>query len=198
MCLFIARVYGGAAIPPGLAAMLPASDLSADGGEVLGECVRVVAEGCEGTVVTATGEHGGSLRVDCSGPWAPLCGLISPGSQLNLVRPREVGGLVVPELVVFEPDYLVDISAVAACFESYGATPYTYLINKIKPSPLSSNILLGNFAGQLLDEAVHGLDCTYADSAARFFRNNALALAAKPARSSATYAAPWAVCCQPR
>lgn len=178
VCLFVSRVYGGAAIPPGLAAMLPASDLSADGGEVLGECVRVVAESCEGTVVTATGEHGGSLRVDCSGPWAPLCGLISPGSQLNLVRPREVGGLVVPELVVFEPDYLVDISAVAACFESYGATPYTYLINKIKPSPLSSNILLGNFAGQLLDEAVHGLDCTYADSAARFFRNNALALAA--------------------
>lgn len=180
VCRFISIVYGGAPLPAGLAAMLPASDISAGGDELMGDSLRVVVDGCRGTEVTVTGEHGGSLRVDCSGPWAPVCRLLSPGSQLNLVRPRMVGGIVRPELVIFEPDYLVDISAVAACFESYGPSPYTYLLNKIKPSPQSAHILLGNFAGQLLDEAVHGLRRTYADSVRRFFSRNALALASCP------------------
>ena len=178
VCLFIAAVYGGAAVPPPLALRLPRRDLSVGGGDVLGDCVRVAVASCDGTTVTATSERGATLRVDCSGPWAGVCGLLSRGSQLNLVRPRMESGVVKPELVIFEPDYLVDISSVAACFQPYGESPFTYLLNKIKPATHSRHTLLGNLAGQFLDEAVHGLDASYADSVAGFFRRNALALAA--------------------
>ena len=178
VCRFIAHVHDGAALPPALAARLPRGDLSEGGGEVLGECVRVAVTAITGTVVTATSEHGATLSIDCSGPWADVCPLLSPGSQLNLVRPRMEAGIVAPELVIFEPDYLVDISSVAACFQPYGESPFTYLLGKLRPAPQSPHILLGNLAGQFLDEAVHGHDRSYADSVACFFRRNALALAA--------------------
>lgn len=178
VCRFIVCIYPGTDLPPRLAALLPERDLSADGGELLGDCVRVVVDSLEGTLVTVTGQHGGTMRVDCSGPWADLCPLLKSGMQLNLVRPRKDKDTVHPELVILEPDYLVDISAVAACFESYGETPYTYLLNKIKPAPLSSHILMGNLAGRMLDEAVHGSDRSYADSVTDFFSSNAISIAA--------------------
>ncbi len=177
VCRFIAAVYGVGKLPASLAALLPASDLAAEGESVLSDCVRVVVESVSGTTVAATGPHGGRFSVDCSGEWASVCTLLSPGSQLNLVRPRLKGDVLVPEIVIFEPDYLVDISAIAACFESYGASPYTYLLNKLKPAPHSMHILLGNLSGQLLDDVVHGSRRTYAESVADFFRHNALACA---------------------
>ncbi len=61
---------------------------------------------------------------------------------------------VFPELVILEPDYLVDISAVAACFESYATSPLIHLLNKIKPSAQTPAIVLGNLASQFLDEEI--------------------------------------------
>lgn len=180
VCRFISAVYGGAPVPAELSAMLPASDLSRDSGELLGDCIRVVADCCTESVLTATGEHGNRMEIPLSHGWEHIAGLVSPGAQLNLVRPRMEEGVIRPELIIYEPDYLVDISAVAACFESYGNTPYTYLINKIKPAPMSVHTMLGNFAGQLLDEAVHSSESDYTASVKEFFRRNALAIAACP------------------
>ena len=58
-------------------------------------------------------------------------------------------------LQVVEPDVLVDISAIAACFQDYGHHPLAYLINRLKPSANTSPILLGNFAGTALDQIIH-------------------------------------------
>ena len=110
--------------------------------------------------------------------WSYLGRMLYRGAQLNLVRPRRRDGVIYPELIIFEPDYLVDISAVAACFENYATSPMIHLLNKIKPSASSEAILLGNFAGQLLDEAIHSdKDApTYLESATRFFRHNTLGM----------------------
>ena len=148
VCLFIAAVYGGAAVPPPLALRLPRRDLSVGGGDVLGDRVRVAVASCDGTTVTATSERGATLRVDCSGPWAGVCGLLSRGSQLNLVRPRMESGIVKPELVIFEPDYLVDISSVAACFQPYGESPFTYLLNIPAQQDKARRALRAHAAGQ--------------------------------------------------
>ena len=100
------------------------------------------------------------------------------GMQLNLVRPRLREGIFYPELIIVEPDYLVDVSAIAACMESYAHSPLLHLLHKLQPSANSEAILLGNFAGQLLDEELHtDSDTTrYADSVVRFFQGNALNL----------------------
>lgn len=106
-----------------------------------------------------------------------LRSLFFPGAQLNLIHSQtDHDGTLFPELIIFEPDYLVDISAVAACIESYGDTPLTYLLNKLRPHPNTDAILLGNLASQFLDEALHNDDCSYADSVRRFFSQNAISV----------------------
>ncbi len=97
--------------------------------------------------------------------------LIEEGSQVNIVDYKVTDGVYHPRLIILEPDYLVDVSAVAACCESYGNTHLTHLINRLKPSVHTEAILLGHFASQLLDEEVHGMyGRPYRDSVMDFFR----------------------------
>ncbi|MCR4773490.1 MAG: AAA family ATPase [Prevotella sp.] len=110
--------------------------------------------------------------------WTYLRSYFYDGAQLNLIRPRQEEGVLFPELIIFEPDYLVDISSIAACFEEYGESPMVYLLNQLKPSASSIPILLGNLAGQLLDEEI-SLDSTkqaYRDSVQKFFNSNAISM----------------------
>jgi len=110
--------------------------------------------------------------------WSYLRHLLYEGAQLNLVHPQldEDCGTIFPELIILSPDNLVNISSIAACFESYGITPYTYLLNKIRPTEDTEATLIGNFASQLLDEEMRGGTNSYADSVKRFFAHHALSL----------------------
>lgn len=102
------------------------------------------------------------------------------GVQLNLVRPRFHDGTYYPELIIYQPDYLIDISSIAKCFEQHGRSPYLHIINKFKDNAPSKPKLLGNFAGQLLDEEINSNGCTteYGDSIMTFFRRNAMSIVA--------------------
>lgn len=120
--------------------------------------------------------------------WSYLRTLLEEGMQLNLVQPRlspygktVEESVAYPDLIIVEPDYLVDISAIAACFESYGTTPIAHLLNKIKASQKTAAIALGNFASQLLDEEVNATTPPdYVSSAQTFFKNNAMTLLVTP------------------
>lgn len=84
--------------------------------------------------------------------------IVEENTQINIINPTFNDEECTAELVIVEPDYLIDISAVASCFENYGASPYTYLINKLRPKQNTSAILLGNLASYILDEEVHNKD----------------------------------------
>lgn len=103
------------------------------------------------------------------------------GTQLNLVQPKQLNDdEYTAKLVIAEPDYLYDITGVAECFESYGNSPKISLLKRIKPETVTRHILLGGFAGLLLDEAVRGdgkIKLTYNDLATNFFRSNAVRIA---------------------
>ncbi len=77
-------------------------------------------------------------------------------------------------LVVVEPDILVDISSVAACFQDYGHHPLSYLINRLKPVSNSQPILLGNFAGTALDDIIHQPDADFGQMLRTSFSEQAL------------------------
>ncbi len=109
--------------------------------------------------------------------------LLYPRVQLNLIRPRPEDGMLRAQYIILEPDFLVDISAIAACFESYAESPLIYMLGKIKPAPCSDAILLGNFASQMLDEQLHASPDhnaseaeRYKQSAQTFFQNYPLKL----------------------
>lgn len=116
------------------------------------------------------------------GDWSYLEGLLCQGLQLNIIHPELKDGIYYPELIILEPDYLIDITAIANCFETYGTSHLSYLIQKIKPMPNSSAILLGNLAGQLLDEACYQQEeeIPYTQSIQSFFKRNSLNLATCP------------------
>lgn len=59
------------------------------------------------------------------------------------------------ELTIVEPDYLLDISTIANCFEGFGHHPLLYTINRMKERPNNKYTLLGNFAGSALDIIIH-------------------------------------------
>jgi hypothetical protein len=105
----------------------------------------------DGTILATTGD--GAIRI--MPPDHSLDGLLTTGTQLNLLNSRMEDGMVRPTLIVVEPDYLVDISAIAACFQDYGHHPYSYLLNRLKPRANSQPILLGNYASTVLDDVIH-------------------------------------------
>lgn len=100
--------------------------------------------------------------------------LLTEGMQLNLLDCTIDGTSVTPSLIVVEPDFLIDISAIAACFQDYGHHPLSYLLNRLKPRANSQQILLGNFAGTALDDLINQSDASYGDSLRTSFREQAL------------------------
>lgn len=129
-------------------------------------------------------------------PYVNECLLNDEPCQLNLIHPHvdnertlfldttedDATPTYVCELIVFQPDYLIDITSVAKCFQAYGVSPLNWLVSLFDTSERSQAILLGDFAGQLLDEAIyHQSDpLSYSDSVLRFFRHHAIALATCP------------------
>ena len=84
-----------------------------------------------------------------------LRSLLREGIQLNLLDCTVNRKKVVPRLIVVEPDYLIDISTIANCFESYGHHPLLFTVNRLTPRPTNKHIVLGNFAGSALDDIIN-------------------------------------------
>lgn len=57
-----------------------------------------------------------------------------------------------PKFIILEPDYLVDISSIAECFQDYGYTELNYIKSKFEEIPNTKYIRLGNFANLVVDE----------------------------------------------
>lgn len=74
----------------------------------------------------------------------------------SILREGMVVEVVFPEgIVVIEPDYLMDISSLASCFQEHGHHPLSYIVNAMSPRNLSQPILLGHFASEALDRIIH-------------------------------------------
>ncbi|MDU1903880.1 MAG: AAA domain-containing protein [Dysgonomonas sp.] len=77
------------------------------------------------------------------------------GAQLNIIDYKvDEEGHYEPRFMVVEPDYLIDTSAIAECFQNYGRSHLHYFRRKFEQTPNSQYILLGNLANFFLDELV--------------------------------------------
>lgn len=85
--------------------------------------------------------------------------LVEPGSRLNLVDVAIVDGALLPHYIVLEPDYLVDVSALAECVQEYGVCWQRYFWNRIRPKAVTDSILLGNSVNLMFDALVTADDC---------------------------------------
>ncbi|MBO4850763.1 MAG: AAA family ATPase [Prevotella sp.] len=188
LCLFIAQVCK-TKIPEELVRRLPASFPPMEyQGRVEG-CIRGVVTKIDGTLMhlQPIDMDAKEVVVCCSedspfGDFAYVLSLVRIGTRVNVVKPVLRDGVYHPQLMVVMPDMLIDISSVAACFESYADTYLIHLLRLFSPAANSQAILLGNFAGQLLDEVVHNDNqpLPYAQSARSFFKQSAMRIATCP------------------
>lgn len=78
------------------------------------------------------------------------------GAQMNLIDVRRnEQGKYIPHSFVLEPDYLIDASAVAECFQNYGNSHLHYFRRKFDQPTNTHYILLGNLANFFLDELLY-------------------------------------------
>ncbi|MCF0235448.1 MAG: AAA family ATPase, partial [Bacteroidaceae bacterium] len=103
-----------------------------------------------------------------------LIPLLEVGTQLNLLEAKIDGQTIAAAQIIYEPDYLIDVSSVTACIQPYGISHLLHAINKLQPRANTSHILLGNLASQMLDEAIQGFPPDYKECMRRYFANNAL------------------------
>ncbi|GAB4494387.1 MAG: AAA domain-containing protein [Saprospiraceae bacterium] len=69
-----------------------------------------------------------------------------------------------PRAFVVEPDYLLDVSAIAECFKDTGAEPYSYLARKFLPMETTEPKLLGNIANFFLDRLLNKTSAEWAST----------------------------------
>ncbi len=188
--LLVYHLCGQKEIPASIKQFFPKADRKSSWGKFDEKLLRVVVERWDDNFIWATEEENGTTIKICYGKqntiltlngklsWDYLSTVLWQGAQLNLVRLRqdERGMYWLPELIILEPDYLVSITSIAGCFETYADSPFVNIINKLKPRQNSLPIHLGNIVGQMLDDTVHGRDITFEDTLKKFVKDNALNL----------------------
>jgi DNA replication ATP-dependent helicase Dna2 len=91
----------------------------------------------------------------------------------------DAAGQLRPIALVVEPDFLVDVTSIAECFQSGGGTePMLYLLKKFLPFESSESLLVGNIANYFLDELIARPDADFRELFKKVFRLNPLQFAA--------------------
>ena len=85
-----------------------------------------------------------------------LSPILASGIIFNLLNATEIAdNTYEAEFLVFEPDYLIDTSALAECFRPYGNHFLNYTFSRLQQKETSPAILLGNTANFFIDELVN-------------------------------------------
>lgn len=129
----------------------------ADRNEPFGPTVRVIRSTFGFPVMVSL------LDVEVVAPEAP--------DQLPTYRPRAF---------VVEPDYLLDVSAIANCFQGSSAEPVVYILQKFLPTQQTVAMTVGNIANFFLDELMNNPAATFAETFPKVFKINPLTFSLLP------------------
>ncbi|MGN0029988.1 MAG: DEAD/DEAH box helicase [Marinilabiliaceae bacterium] len=146
--------------------------------------VRVI-DGHRLANVTLENADDGSLTTADLSAYDYLAHWLKRGTKLSLIY-HNTANMPQLSIVIYEPDYLIDVTSITSCFTPYCISHRLFFIKQLTPNTSTRHTLLGNMAGQFLDESLsairNGQQPTpdYTASARLFFSNNALALAATP------------------
>lgn len=188
---FFIQLISNQPIPPSLHRLLPQADASYNAAPPSlrkEKCMRVsylYKDDRYLYVKSLDKSFEGPLKVrynieDVNAEFAETCSLLWPQAVLNLL---DVGidseGILIPAIIVLEPDYLLDISSLAECYKEYGHHSANYLLNRLSPSLNTSAMLLGNIANLFLDEWIYAVETPdYQKCMRKAFRIYALQLVA--------------------
>ncbi len=105
----------------------------------------------------------------------------TPSNKSNSSNPSNKSNQTYrPRAIVVDPDYLLDVSAVANCFQQSGAEPVIYLLQKFLPVEPSLPMILGNIANFFLDELMNNPQAVFKETFPKVFKTNPLTFAMLP------------------
>jgi len=198
VCQFISQVREDTRIPESLSSLFPREQRKLSWGGYEENQLRVIVNDWDDEYIYVTEEKSGRELQVCYGPknrfltregrgdWGYLKEILWRDAQLNLVRLRFDEEVCMPELIIFEPDYLVNVTTIASCFEDHiRRSPFVGIVNKVAPNESSRYLQLGNLSGALLDETVHRNTVTFTESYDRFFHDNIVDFLCDPQGSEA-------------
>ena len=178
LSLFISTVFQ-VSIPHEIVTRIPATNRIPDTqNEKRYNYLRCIVQEWNEEVITATtGEEDTTdvVLIDYTAEHLHyLKDVLQEGMQLNLLEVRKEGEQLIPSLIVVEPDFLIDISSIARCFEKFGHHPLMYTLNRMAPSAVSQAILLGHFASKSLDDTINDESSTLNTTIMKCFKQKAL------------------------
>lgn len=171
-------------IPQKIESCLPSGNAPEGKGHVNKSYVRAIVDSCDDNIIRARTNSQKMQQINIALKYSEtgtgvsfeyLRDVVKPGTQLNIIAPRrDENGCIIADLIILEPDYTIDVTSVAECFTTYSTTPLTHLMSKLSNDEKTEHMLLGNFAGQLLDEIIHSTSALdYKNSVQTFFHKNA-------------------------
>lgn len=86
-------------------------------------------------------------------------------------------GIYRPQGIVVEPDYLMDVTAIAECFKDTGTIPESNILRKFLPIETKAPLLLGQIANLFLDELIHTPEAAFRKTFTKAFQINPLQFA---------------------
>jgi DNA replication ATP-dependent helicase Dna2 len=87
-------------------------------------------------------------------------------------------GKYFPGAFIIQPDYLVDVTAIAECFQPEGASPFFYLVSRFRQHEISPSLAIGNIVNYMLDEIISQPTIEFNDIISNVFQTNPLVLSA--------------------
>ena len=142
--LLVKHISGGIDIPTSLRKLFPKHDRKRRWSKFDVNMLRCIVVSWDDDYIYATEEANASQLKICYSAlnrylthngiadWSYLRQILDKDSQLNLVRIRMEEDVCMPELIIYEPDYLIDITTIASCFESYAESPYVNMVNRLR------------------------------------------------------------------
>lgn len=113
------------------------------------------------------------------GDWRYLRQLVRAGAVVNVVRPRRTtlstdeGTPVLSfDVLIYEPDFLLDVTQLAQCMYDFCADSQLYWLNKFIAAGTNAYFLLGNIASRVLEDVALGHPATADAYLADAFHND--------------------------
>lgn len=184
LCHF-AQQMTGKPVPPELP-LLRIDQLAPAPANSAGTALRGIVTEIEGDCLTCLTEDGQNVCLRAK--TEAMMQHVRKGDFVGVSDIKEgADGKLIAGEIVLEPDYLIDVTALASCLRPYGNSPLGFLLSRFAPPPVSLPILLGNATNQFMAEALRydgaaddaaRLESIYRRAASQHFAESALSYAA--------------------
>ena len=126
---------------------------------------RTIFQFKENKILHLKTKQGKEIRLSCSDTQhkqlEEIEELLHHGNVFQLLNTEWIeDNLIVCEFLIYEPDYLIDISSMAECYRPFGHHPLNYTLSRFYSQENTRYILLGNAANLFIDELVNEKEST--------------------------------------